>query len=139
MTLEARHAILDALMAVLDEERAMAVIEHRRVTIRKPLTVYAAKLLAKKLAGWGDANEAADIMIERAWQGFEPSWVKGRPQRAARRNFVDAALDRINNGSESVFVDRRALERISAEQQRPGPDIADIRGSVEGYPGSSRH
>lgn len=55
-----------------------------------------------------------------------------------RRNFVDAAMDRIN-GSEGVFVDRRALERISPEQQRPGPDIADIRSSVEGYPGSSRH
>lgn len=133
------NEILANLMTVLDEEHARAVVEHRRVTIKKPLTAYGARRLASKLSMWGDANEAADIMIDRCWQGFEAAWVKSRPQaRAGRRNYIDAAMDRIN-GSEGVFVDRRALERISSEQQRSGPDIADIRSGVEGYPGSSRH
>lgn len=73
-----QQAILDALMTVLDEDHAVGVIEHRRVTIKKPLTVFAAKLLAKRFAEWGDANEAAELMIERAWQGFQASWVKDR-------------------------------------------------------------
>jgi hypothetical protein len=78
MSLSHSLAILDALMTVLDAEHAQAVVEHRRVTIKKPLTEYAAKLLAKKFASWGDANEAADIMIERAWQGFDSSWIRDR-------------------------------------------------------------
>jgi hypothetical protein len=78
VSLEHKHAILDALMAVMDEEHARALIEYRRVTIKMPLTEYGAKRLAAKLSAWGDANEAADIMIDRLWRGFEPSWVKDR-------------------------------------------------------------
>jgi hypothetical protein len=73
-----QQAILDALLSVLDEEHAIGVIEHRRVTIKKPLTVMAAKLLAKRFAEWGNANEAAEIMIERTWRGFESGWIKDR-------------------------------------------------------------
>jgi hypothetical protein len=72
------NQIVSALCTVLDAEHAEAVIDHRRVTIKKPLSVFAAKLLAKRLAEWGDANEAAEIMIERVWQGFDKSWVKDR-------------------------------------------------------------
>lgn len=78
MSLSNRFEIIDALMTVLDEDHAVAVMEHRRITIKKPLTSFGAKLLAKSLAKWGDANDAAEIMIERAWQGFDPSWVKDR-------------------------------------------------------------
>ncbi|WP_164548806.1 hypothetical protein [Mesorhizobium sp. M7D.F.Ca.US.005.01.1.1] len=93
MSLETRHAILDALLTVLDEERALAVIEHRRITIRKPLTLYAAKLLAKRFAEWGDGNEAADMMIERTWQGFDSSWVRDRPRPALTGNgMIDALM-----------------------------------------------
>ena len=100
------QAILDALLTVLDEEHALGVIEHRRVTIKKPLTAYGASRLAKKLAEWGDANEAADIMIDRCWQGFECEWVRDRRRPVkTRRNHIDAALDlmRDENGSASVF------------------------------------
>lgn len=91
-----QQAIVDALLTTLDEDHALAVVEHRRVTIKKPLTAFAAKLLAKRLAEWGDANEAAEIMIERAWQGFDVSWVRDRSQRTSgRRNFVDVAMDRL--------------------------------------------
>jgi hypothetical protein len=100
------QAILNELMRALDEDHAHAVIEHRRVTIKKPLTVHAAKLLAKRLSEWGDANEAADLMIERCWQGFDASWVRDRRRRNnGRRNHIDAALDamRDENGPASIF------------------------------------
>jgi hypothetical protein len=100
------QAILHELLRVLDEDRALAVIDHRKVTIKKPLTVHAAKLLAKRLAEWGDANEAADLMIERCWQGFDASWVRDRrrPQNG-RRNHIDAAIDAMKetNGPASIF------------------------------------
>lgn len=73
------RAVQDALMTVLDEDHALAVIEHRRVTIKKPLTVFAAKLLAKRFAAWIDPNQAAEIMIEKVWQGFDASWMQNRP------------------------------------------------------------
>lgn len=63
----------DELEVVLDAERARAVIQHRQ-RLRKPLTHHAAKLLAAKLAKAADPNAAADLMIERGWQGFEPDW-----------------------------------------------------------------
>lgn len=89
-----QQAILDALMSVLDERHARAVIEHRRVTIKKPLTTYAADRLAKKLAAWGDANDAADIMIDRCWQGFDAGWVRDRiPPASSRRTAIDAVRD----------------------------------------------
>lgn len=85
-----------ALMSVLDEEHADAVIEHRRVTIRKPLSAYAAARLAKKFAAWGDANEAADIMIDRVWQGFEADWASRLAPRPSRTgNGLLDALGRV--------------------------------------------
>ena len=88
------------LLKVLDEEHADAVIEHRRVTIRKPFTTFAAKLLANRFAEWGDANEAAEIMIERAWQGFNAEWVRDRPRPGARpstgNGMVDSLYGRMN-------------------------------------------
>jgi len=92
MSLEHRHTILDALLAVLDEDHAHAVIEHRRVTIKKPLTVYGARRLASKLAAWGDANEAADIMIDRLWQGFEVEWVRDRRKPTTGNAMIDSLL-----------------------------------------------
>jgi hypothetical protein len=65
------------LLAVLDEARADAVIEHRK-RIRKPLTAHAARLLAGKFRQCPDPNAAADAMIVSGWQGFEPSWLDGR-------------------------------------------------------------
>lgn len=93
MSLSHSFAIVDALMAVLDEEHAKAVVEHRRVTIKKPLTEYAAKLLAKKLKAWGDANAAADIMIERCWQGFEVEWAMRTNRRP--QSIVSAGINLI--------------------------------------------
>lgn len=74
-----------ALMSVLSETHADAVVDHRRVTIKKPLTAFAAGLLAKRLSEWpGGADEAAEIMIEKCWQGFASSWVRDRQPGVAR-------------------------------------------------------
>lgn len=70
--------IITALMAVLDLEHAEAVADHRRVTMKKPLTEFAAKLLAKKFAACPDPNAAAEMMIEKCWQGFDPAWLAPR-------------------------------------------------------------
>lgn len=86
----------DELAEVLDADRSEAVIEHRQ-RIRKPLTAYAAKLLARQLANWHDPNEAADVMIANGWQGFKPEWLERQHQSPAkpngRRTVVDVARD----------------------------------------------
>lgn len=69
----------DFLLAVLDEERADAVIDHRQ-RMKAALTPHAAKLLAAKLSKTGDANENADTMIARGWRGFEPEWLESKKQ-----------------------------------------------------------
>lgn len=91
-------AVLDALRTVLDEEHARAVVEHRRVTMKRPLTEYAARKLAKKLAAWGDANEAADIMIERVWQGFEVEWAARIHRRPVSTG--NGLIDALYSGSQ---------------------------------------
>lgn len=67
------------LMAVLDEEQAEAVIDHRK-KLKKPMTAYAAKLLAKRLSQFEDPAYAADYMIEKGWQSIELDWLPARKQ-----------------------------------------------------------
>jgi hypothetical protein len=66
------------LATVLGAKHADAVLDHRR-RLRKPLSPRAAELLAGKLARAQSESgltpdQAADLMIERGWQGFEPQW-----------------------------------------------------------------
>ncbi len=68
----------EELLKVLDADRADAVLEHRS-RLRRPLTERSARLLAGKFAAAENANSAADAMIAHGWQGFEPDWVKARP------------------------------------------------------------
>lgn len=74
----------DELAAVLDPEHAAAVVDHRQ-SMRKPLTAYAARQLAAKMAKCQDPNAAADEMISNGWQGFKPEWLESRssPQHRA--------------------------------------------------------
>lgn len=67
------------LERVLDSEHAIAVIEHRQ-RLRKPLTAYAAKQLAKALSKAPDANAAADLMIVKGWQSFDVGWMENQPR-----------------------------------------------------------
>lgn len=72
----------DELLVVLDDEHANAVMDHRK-RIGKPLTAYAAKLLAKKFAKTPDPLAAADAMVANGWQGFEPHWMDRRDRAVA--------------------------------------------------------
>lgn len=68
--------IREILGSVLRPEIADAVIDHRR-KLRKPLSRKAAELLAGKFARCRDGPEvAAETMIARGWQGFEPEWME---------------------------------------------------------------
>lgn len=68
------HAqILDCLKTVLSEDRAKAVIEHRR-KMKKPLGLHAAKLLVEQFRQLAEPDKAADLMLLRGWQGCEPDW-----------------------------------------------------------------
>lgn len=76
----------EALEAILDPAHAAEVVNHRQ-RIRKPLTAYAAQLLAAQFAKCPDPNAAADQMITAGWQGFKPEWVQPKPpaSHGARR------------------------------------------------------
>lgn len=88
------------LRKALDEDRARAVVDHR-TRMRKPLTGYAATLLAKKFAQCSDPNAGADAMIANGWQGFDPAWLERDRPRGVMvaspkpRSVVDAARARL--------------------------------------------
>lgn len=69
----------EALETALDPSHAQAVIEHRQ-RLRKPMTAYAAELLARRLAECPNPNEAADMMIEKGWQSISSAWIKPKEQ-----------------------------------------------------------
>lgn len=70
-----RHAVTprEYLLECLSPESADGVLAHRKA-MRRPLTGRAAQLLAKGFLATADPNAAADMMIERGWQGFRPEW-----------------------------------------------------------------
>lgn len=91
-----------ALERVLSPELAEQVVAHRQ-RIRKPLTAYAAKLLAKQLETLPvPAAEAADAMIANGWQGVRPEYFLGRsgagppPKPNPGLAAVDALLEQVN-------------------------------------------
>lgn len=68
------HAqILEALMGVLSEDRAKAVIDHRRKK-KSPLNLHSAGLLVKQFRQLAEPDKAADLMMMRGWQGCDPEW-----------------------------------------------------------------
>lgn len=92
----ARETPRDELSAVLDDEHAAAVVEHRQ-RLGKALTPHAARLLAKRLGAQPDPNAAADTMIERGWLSFDPTWLKGRGS-------TGPPAGKPMNGWESLFL-----------------------------------
>lgn len=96
----------EALEQVVSAEMASELIKHRQ-RLRKPMTDFAAKLLAKKLAACPDPNEAACLMIEKGWQSIEPAWFANSVQRATGRQMTNLDLlemelaERIQNGTGS--------------------------------------
>jgi hypothetical protein len=79
------QTVREPLVAILGEELADGVIDHRK-RLRKPLTPFAAKLLAGKFESCPDPPAAAQAMIANGWQGIEPSWMKhDKPSDLQRR------------------------------------------------------
>ena len=85
----------EILLGCLSPEIADGVLAHRKA-MRRPLTGRAAQLLAKGFLATADPNAAADMMIERGWQGFKPEWfdnerrTNGQGNRQGKGSIVEA-------------------------------------------------
>lgn len=99
-----KEQIVAALESVLSPERARAVIAHR-AKIKKPLTAHAALLLAKAFGQVRHPDAAADMMISRGWQGFDPSWVNNGRGMQTRPSFAEIA-HRFNDEIQDGAYDR---------------------------------
>lgn len=80
----------EVLETVLPPDRAADILDHRR-KLRKPLSIRASELLAKKFAEAPETcglspEDAADQMIVRGWQGFEPDWINNSSQNGSPRD-----------------------------------------------------
>ena len=111
---------IEAFEGVLSPDRAEAVVSHRK-KLKKPLTFLAARLLAAKFAQCPDPDSAAGEMIANGWQGFDPSWLVNRANRAngppAKRSQFDASVDWINgdsNGQAGENSHHDDVKRLSA-------------------------
>jgi hypothetical protein len=85
MTEDIRKVLADCV----GDDLADALIEHRKKTVKKPLTVYAAKLLVKEYEKTGSPQEAAEMQILHGWQGFRSDWFTN-----ARAKLPHAGTDR---------------------------------------------
>ena len=123
------------LAKVVGDELAAEVIAHRK-GLRKPLTPQAADRLAKQFFDTGSPQDAARMMIDKGWQGFNAAWFANArepptlftsngtsrtPQLSRREKFIN---DFINRGSQNDQDDSR------------GPPIID--GNVFVLSGGSR-
>ena len=78
--------ILESLMEVLSEEDALAVIEHRKVTVKSPLTIRAANNLVRQFQLVEDTTAAVDLMIDKCWRGFKAEWFFNEIGSTAKRS-----------------------------------------------------
>ena len=103
--------VLDELRTILNEDDTEAVIEHRNVTIKKPLTVRAARNLVKEFAKIEDKTAAVDLMIDKCWRGFKADWYFNEVGSSARR-----AGRMGSNGTQLMF---EKYQRMSQQPERP--------------------
>lgn len=104
----------DALCEILDAERAAAVLDHRRA-LRKPLTVRAAELLAGQFALARDGpNEAADRMIARGWQGYNPQWDEEHGKRNSNGEHRESREEGIERAIYAGYEASRQLVRTGS-------------------------
>lgn len=121
-------APLALLSAVIDPDRAQAVIDHRkRLGKGKALTPGTAKSLAKRLAEFPDPNAAADEMMLRGWTSINANW------ESARQSTGPPAGRPSENGWGRVL---RKLDEDDDEERR-GRQIEGIGHSVP--PGEATH
>lgn len=108
---------LAVLAPYLGDELANAIIEFRRHTKKSPITGYAAKLLLKQYQRTGNVIAAAEMQIERGWEGFKAEWYFNDLSKNNQRHphqprgdmadFMSARLEKRN--------DRRAMEECRGE------------------------
>lgn len=111
----------EILLECLSPENADGVLASRKA-MRRPLTGRAAQLLAKGFVATADPNAAAEMMIERGWQGFKPEWFDNERRSNGQGN-------RQGKGA-IVEAGRRLTERlIAAERER---EVQAERGFREG-------
>jgi hypothetical protein len=79
----------EVLLTVLSEQDADDVLEHRRITIKKPLTTRGAQIMVKQMLLYGDPAKAVETMIAKCWRGFEAEWMHDRPIRTGS-GMIDA-------------------------------------------------
>ncbi len=82
----------DALIPILGDDIASAVIEHRQ-RISKPLTFRAAEMLAKQFGKYHDTPAGAEMMLARGWQGFKAEWMDNDRYKS-KRTTADDRSDR---------------------------------------------
>lgn len=73
-----RDQFVAVLSGGITPERAATIADYRKRQ-KWPLSAQSARLMVKNLIACGDPNAGADLVIERGWRGFEPSWL-GRNQ-----------------------------------------------------------
>lgn len=124
------------LTAILDDERIEALCAVRRKK-GATFTAHAGRLLSKALSACPDPRAAADEMVLRNWTGIKPEWLESKSRQAnappKRDTYVDAMhriLEGRANGTENIFGTDGDAQRISADGQRQGTNVADIRGGV---------
>lgn len=66
--------VMPILAAVLGDEMAAAIIEHRDIVIRIPLTETAARLQAKEYLKTGNPVAAAEMQILMSWRAIRADW-----------------------------------------------------------------
>lgn len=131
MTLEARHAVLDALLEVLDHEHAVGLMDHRKAK-KAPLTPLATKILLKQLRLCPNPNEAVEEMINRNWTGLKAEWMRNAAPAGNRKpNAVDALQqifeERGWHEPEFVPSNNRNGERLSPERGERQGVVVDLR------------
>ena len=111
----------EILLECLLPETADGVLAHRKA-MRRPLTGRAAQLLAKGFLATADPNAAADMMIERGWQGFKPEWFDNERRSNGQQG---------RNGKGSIVEAGRRLTARLIAAEREGEMQAE-RGFREG-------
>jgi hypothetical protein len=115
-----KNTPLSRLRAVVDEDRARSVVEHRQ-RLRKPLTARAAQLLAGDLAKCPDPNAAADEMVKRGWLGIDQKWLSNNARAGPPGNGKVKVADRAS---------ALAREMGEANEIRSSKNLDSVRPAV---------
>lgn len=108
----------EALVRVLSEEMADALIEHRK-GMKASLTTTAAKLLAKQFEKHTDPDACVSMMLERGWKGFDISWMTP----GAKQGRTDARADRNNQWLDALAGREQQADFIDGDYEVVGvPD-----------------